>query len=108
MCKGPCAKRVVTATIRTFDGREFVGTNYCLAPQKTCPRGDMPGGKGYLLCKTICRQPAHAEENAIEAAGDEARGATMLVRGIDWICPSCKKSVKDAGLRELLVTVEHG
>lgn len=98
MCKGKCAKRVVTATIIAADGERFVGTNACFAPQRVCPRGSLPGGVGYEMCRDICLQPAHAEEEAIALAGDKARGARMYVEGIDWICEACMVALNRAGL----------
>jgi deoxycytidylate deaminase len=97
---GPCAKQTVTARIVALDGREFTGTNYCEAPQAVCPRGDMPSGVGYELCKSICHQPAHAEVNAIKAAGEAARGGTLYLSGHFWMCDECKAACATAGIPE--------
>lgn len=103
MDRGPCAKRVVTATLVTAGGETFVGTNHCFAPQTTCPRGAMPAGVGYELCQDVCMQPAHAEENAIAAAGDAVlHGARMFVEGIDWVCGKCSSTMSRAGVTVIL------
>jgi deoxycytidylate deaminase len=98
-----CAKQVVTATIIAGDGRRFVGTNFALAPQPTCPRGDMPSGQGYELCNSICRQTAHAEVNAIAAAADAARGAVLYLEGHSYACAACTAACAAAGIDEIIV-----
>lgn len=100
---GPCAKRVVTATVIAPNGDKFTGTNHCLAPQPACPRAGMPRYTGYTLCRSICQQPAHAEVNALLAAGSHARGATMVVEGIDHICDDCMRRMIYAGIASLVV-----
>lgn len=100
---GPCAKQTVTATIVATDGSRFVGTNYCEAPQAVCPRADMPSGVGYELCTSVCRQPAHAEVNAIAAAGEKARGATLYLHGHTYACGPCTKACNDAGIAEIII-----
>lgn len=100
---GPCAKQTVTATIVDLSGLRHVGTNYCLNPQTTCPRGDMPTGVGYHLCKEICQQVGHAEPVAIAAAGAAARGATLYLEGHTYACDSCKGVAHAAGIVEIVV-----
>lgn len=92
---GPCAKRVVKATLVCLDGSRFVGTNDCMTPQKTCPR---ESGEGYGKCASVCRQPGHAERVAIKAAGPKANGATMYIEGIDWSCDDCQRAMRDCGI----------
>lgn len=100
---GPCAKQTVTATIIALDGSRFVGTNYCKNPQPVCPRADMPSGVGYELCVSICRQPAHAEVNAIHLAGEAARGARLFLEGQTYACSSCKQACDAAGISEIII-----
>lgn len=100
-----CAKQTVTATIIAADGRRFVGTNYALAPQPSCPRGDMPSGQGYELCVSVCQQKAHAEVNAIAEAGDQARGAVLYLEGHSYVCAACTAACAAAGIAEFIVAV---
>lgn len=99
---GPCAKQTVTATVVTPDGREFAGTNYCANPQSVCPRAGMPTGVGYELCRSVCQQPAHAEVNAVLAAGAAAEGSTLVIEGHTYACGSCMKVADAAGISQVL------
>ena len=98
-----CAKQTVTATIVTPCGERFVGTNFALNPQPTCPRGDMPTGVGYELCASVCQQIAHAEVNAIAAAGDRARGATLYLERHSNACEPCKAACAAAGIARIVI-----
>jgi deoxycytidylate deaminase len=100
---GPCAKQAVTATIVALNGHRYVGTNHCLTPQKTCPRGDLPTGVGYELCKTVCNQDGHAEVNAARIAGDVAKGATLYLEGHTYACDNCRKHTFSAGVAEIII-----
>lgn len=100
---GPCAKQIVTATIITASGERFVGTNHCLNAQSVCPRADLPSGVGYELCRDVCEQPAHAEVNAIAAAGDQAEGATLYLEGHTYACDPCTEDSRAAGIVRLLI-----
>jgi len=96
---GPCAKAHVVATLVTQDGQQFESTNFCLTPQSVCPREEQgyKSGEGYHLCKTICNQAGHAEENVIFFArkkGANVRGSTIDVE-YSWICENCKRVAKD-------------
>jgi len=96
-----CAKKQVKCVIQTLDGHVFEGMNDCLKPQKRCPRGP---GEDYTKCKTICDQPGHAEEIAIEAAneaGADLTGATAFLSGIDNFCKSCQRKLYKIGVRRL-------
>lgn len=92
---GPCAKAHVVAKLVTPDGSEYESSNFCLTPQTECPR-ELQGykaGEGYHLCKTVCNQIAHAEENVIYFArkkGANVRNSTIYV-DYSWICDNCKK-----------------
>lgn len=98
-----CAKQVVKATIIALDGREFTGFNDVLNPQMVCPRGDMPSNVGYHLCRDVCQQPGHAEVMAIAAAGEHARGATLILEGHKAVCPACLIACEAAGIARIEV-----
>lgn len=99
---GPCVKQTVTATIIAVDGRRFVGTNHCENPQQICPRAGLATGVGYELCRSVCRQPAHAEVNAVAAAGDAARGAVLYLEGHTYACAPCLSAADRAGITEII------
>lgn len=98
---GPCAKQTVTAHVVTPEGEIFTATNYVLRPQETCPRAGMATGQGYDLCDNVCRQPAHAEINAVLHAGHKARGAVMYVEGHTYVCDACRKFADGHGIVEI-------
>ena len=98
-----CAKQTVTATVIAPDGHRFVGTNFALNPQPTCPRAEMPTGVGYELCRSICQQDAHAEVNAIAAAGEAAAGAILYLEGHTYACEPCKAAAREAGVAEIII-----
>lgn len=96
MERGPCVRRVVTATIITPSGQRFVGRNDCNNAQKVCPRGDMPTGMGYELCRDICQQPGHAEIQALAKAGTtDLTGSTVFIEGHTYVCESCMQALDD-------------
>lgn len=102
---GPCAKQHVEATVLTPEGHRYVGTNACMRPQRECPR-DAAGfetGQGYHLCQEVCQQTAHAEVNALLAAGGHARGATLIVKGHSYACRNCLDAAKRAGILDVVV-----
>ena len=97
---GPCAKTVVTCTIVSLEGDEFVGTNACNNAQPDCPRDP---GEGYEKCETICEQQGHAEIQALREAGDKAEGAYALLEGHTYACDDCKAALKAAGVTDVWV-----
>lgn len=97
---GRCAKKHVTCILRGTDGMEYLGTNFCLNPQETCPREP---GEGYEKCSTICEQVGHAEEVALSMAGDRAKGATAHVSGIGWACRNCQEQLYGAGVISIAI-----
>lgn len=99
--KGPCAKQVVTATLIAANGTRYIATNHCENPQQTCPRGDMPSGQGYELCRDICQQRGHAETNVIELAGENARDGIVYVTGHTYACDSCMAAARSAGVLDI-------
>lgn len=98
-----CAKQTITATIITPYGDRFVGTNFARNPQPTCPRARMATGVGYELCKSICQQDAHAEINALAAAGDNANGATLYLEGHTYACEPCLAACDAAGIAHVYI-----
>ena len=97
-----CAKQTTIAIVKK--GNKFVvGTNWCAAPQGECPRKDMPTGVGYELCKDVCKQHAHAEVDACEKAGTLAREATLYLIGHYYCCDDCKKVMKEAGIKKIII-----
>jgi len=100
---GPCAKQVVIATLVAKNGLRFKATNHCDNPQSVCPREGMLTGEGYELCKTICRQGAHAEVNAISLAGRHTRGATLYLKGHTYACGPCLSAAEKAGVLEIKI-----
>ncbi len=97
-----CAKVVVVAII-VKDEKYYVGSNWCRKPQKECPRKGMKSGEGYKLCKEICEQENHAEEEAILKAGVDSVGAKMYLLGHYFACPRCIEASEKAGIQELII-----
>lgn len=96
---GKCAKQHVRATVHNpVSNVSYLSTNFCMNPQATCPRGDMPSGVGYELCKSVCKQEGHAEVNAINFAGAEANGATLTLEGHTYACSNCMSHAKEHGI----------
>jgi deoxycytidylate deaminase len=111
---GPCVKASVIATLITKEGERFESSNYCMNPQKICPRvvaGYAPG-QGYQLCKDICQQPAHAEVNVlafVESRGHNMQDATVYVDYTDntgkvspWVCEPCAMLCSERGASHIL------
>ena len=99
---GLCSKQTTIAII-TKGNKFWVGHNSCDEPQNECPRGDMPTGEGYELCKDICKQTTHAEVNACLAAGEEANGGILYLIGHTYCCANCKKVMAEHGIREAVI-----
>ena len=90
-----CAKVKVHAILQGASGRYYMGSNRCENPQAKCPREP---GDDYTKCKTICQQPAHAEIDALQKAGDDAKGGTLWI-DYYYICPDCKVAVEAADVQ---------
>ncbi len=97
---GPCAKTTVKCTLITVDGEHIIGENWCVNPQKICPRTP---GEGYKKCKSICQQEGHAEAVAVRLAGDKAKGATAYIEGHTYACMDCQHALFGAGVAFLTV-----
>jgi deoxycytidylate deaminase len=94
-----CAKVQIDAILVTPSGEVFTGRNSVRNPQTVCPRvGDKYAREDYILCKTVCDQPYHAEVDALRKAGDKARGATLYVEH-NRICSECRAAIRKAGVR---------
>lgn len=100
---GPCAKVRVFCTLVHPDGRRWTGENSVRRAQATCPRGDMPSGSGYELCRDVCDQVGHAEAVALAAAGADAAGCTAYVEGRDFVCYDCQAALVAAGVRHFVL-----
>ena len=102
---GPCAKQVVTATLIAKNGARYVGTNHCMTPQQECPRekAGMLSGQGYYLCKSVCDQRGHAEENALHIAGVDTIDSTLYVEGHTYACSTCKDAAGSAGVAKIVI-----
>ncbi len=100
-----CAKGSVIAVIRK--GSQFwVGSNHCDTPRYICPRRNMPTGKGYHLCKSVCGQQNHAEVDACLKAGGEAEGADLYLIGHSYCCVNCMSVMKSHGIKNIIFTQE--
>ena len=95
-----CAKKQVTCVLIKNGDIIAVGRNSCRNPQTSCPR--LPG-EGYEKCKAICDQPGHAEEIALERAGNQAKGCTAYLFGIGHYCKSCQIKLFAAGVESLKI-----
>jgi deoxycytidylate deaminase len=100
---GPCAKVRVFCTLVHPDGRRWTGENSVRRAQDTCPRGGMPSGDGYHLCRDVCDQIGHAEVVALAAAGADAAGCTAYVEGRDFVCYDCQARLVAAGVRRFVL-----
>lgn len=99
----PCAK-LTTVAIVEKDGKYWLGTNSCLNPQESCPRGDMPSGVGYELCNDICQQTAHAEVNAMKAAGKKnCDGANLYLFGHYRVCENCQQVAEEMNIKKIFI-----
>lgn len=79
-----------------------MGENHCYTPQEICPRKD---GEGYEKCKSVCNQPGHAEEQALNAwkrtQKDEPR--TAILEGHSYFCHSCIQQLRKIGVKYFVI-----
>lgn len=99
---GECRKQVVTCTI-VGPGWRVVATNYCLDAQPRCPREGFASGQRYDMCRDICKQPAHAEVNALHEALDNfgplfLSQSVAYVEGHTYACDHCVKALAAYGI----------
>lgn len=90
--KKACAKKQVTAIVG-----HNIGTNECENPQGVCPRGP---GEGYDKCKSICKQGAHAEINALK---EGSTSDTLYLYGHDHCCENCLQEMRKAGIIKVYI-----
>jgi hypothetical protein len=107
MITGRCAKQEVLAMVITPTGEVFIGANYCKTPQEKCPRGTMPSGEGYEMCRDICHQVGHAEQVALHTAGPSAAGSILYVMGHTYVCAVCRTMAEAFGVREIILASEE-
>lgn len=89
-----CKKQTTVAIIMKNNQVISIASNYIKNNIQECPRKNMPTGQSYDLCKTICNQVGHAEENACKLAEDDAKGAVLYLIGHYYICNSCLDVMK--------------
>lgn len=94
-----CAKVEVHAYLVTPDGKVYHGTNWCASPQLHCPRAP---GEDYSKCHSICGISAHAEVNAIVAAGDAAPGSIIVV-DYHYVCDACQQECHMSKVKPMTV-----
>ena len=102
MKQGKCAKQTTIAIIENH-GQYWIGTNYCDDAQEDCPRTGLATGEGYILCKSVCEQYAHAEEDACRKAGVNAKGGTLYLIGHTYCCEPCKAIMESYGISEVII-----
>ena len=101
---GPCAKQTVYAMVVKGDSVITIGSNICLNPQSICQR-EVKGcktGEGYEWCTEVCQQLGHAEAVAIQNAGCQTHGATMVITGHTYSCDDCKEAMQQAGIDKVI------
>ena len=100
---GKCAKQEVIAIIEN-NGQYWIGSNYCLTAQDTCPRAGMPSGEGYELCKSVCGQCAHAEIDAVMSGPARSmRDGTLYLIGHRYVCEDCKRVLAAHGINTIVI-----
>ena len=99
---GLCAKRPVACILIDRKGNRIEGTNWCVNPQKVCPRQE---GDDYSKCSTICEQNSHAEIDALRRAAMtrnfNIEGSIAILVGHDYFCQDCQIKLFDAGVASL-------
>jgi len=101
----PCVKQTVYCCIVSACGTKTAfGTNWGTVKVDECPRGNLPSGEGYEMCKEICKQQFHAEtdaiENAMSSSNFELRGATLYLTGHTFMCDDCLYAARCAGIKK--------
>lgn len=103
-----CAKQAIIAVI-VKDNRFYVGSNWVHNPQAECPCKDLPPSRRYEredgdvceMCRDICNQHAHAEVDACQKAGEDARGAILYLIGNTYCCRNCIETMHAYGIKEV-------
>jgi tRNA(Arg) A34 adenosine deaminase TadA len=104
-----CRKRPVVAVLVTPSSEVFIGGNRITRPQPVCPRNKQgfEDGEGWHLCKEMCGQNAHAEIDALNQAGEKARGGTLYLIGHWTACDDCAGALAEHGVSWEIVTVNY-
>jgi len=114
--QGTCLRRNYGVTI-VDDYHTIVATGYTGAPRGQAHCGEIgycyrqmhniPPGHDYTRCRSV-----HAEQNAINYAGRDARGCTLYLAGCDattgaivvqYPCFQCAKSILNAGIKMIVI-----
>jgi deoxycytidylate deaminase len=104
-----CLKQSTVAVIMKDGILVSIGTNEIHNNQLTeCPRAGMKSGRGYELCKNVCKQGHHAEVDACLKAGEEAKGATLYLIGHTYCCDDCKRVMGEHGIIDSVITYSRG
>lgn len=98
-----CKKQTTLAIIIKDAQILSIASNYILNNIATCPRKGMSTGEGYDLCKNICAQVGHAEENACKLAGVNSKDATLYLIGHTYICNNCFRIIKMYGIKNAII-----
>lgn len=98
-----CKKQTVVAVIMKDNKLISTGTNEIHADVENCPRIGMKAGDGYELCKTVCKQKYHAEEEACIRAGKNAKGSTLHLIGHTYCYDNCLKVMKIHGVKQVKI-----
>lgn len=101
-----CKKQTVVAVIMKDNQLISTGTNEIHADVDNCPRIGMKAGEGYELCKNICKQKYHAEEEACINAGEKAKGATLHLIGHTYCCDNCLNVMKKHGIYQVKIGIQ--
>lgn len=96
-----CTKQSVNVIIINKDNNYVLGSNNINNYVEICPRvkENYPTGQGYHLCKEICNQNNHAEQDAIAKAkelGIDIEGADLYLIGHTYFCDACTEAMKNA------------
>ena len=97
-----CVKQTTVAII-VNNGQAWIGSNWCRTPQDECPRKTLPTGVGYEMCKEICNQNSHAEVDACNKAGVNAKGGTLYLIGHTYCCDNCLSVMDKYGIRNVVI-----
>ncbi len=103
-----CQDKAIVAVLHDGEnGFVTVASNGIVEPQVACLRNDLQLNinEGYEICAEHCKQPNHAEMDAVESwlqmlelSGKTRRGAIMHVFGAKKICASCQQRLDSLGV----------
>jgi deoxycytidylate deaminase len=107
-----CKGRQVAAVVFKEGLVAGVGLNDAPSVPERCPREGMGTGVGYEICREVCKQKYHAEEDALfDATRRAARklmkvdleGAEMYVAGHYYICHACRTKMGAMGIAKAFI-----